>query len=227
MRWRRIWAIVVRHLVQLPHDFNQWTSITFWPMLDILLFGCVGVWFDHSAHPAECAALRAGVTLWQFITRINFDISLSLLEEAWVHNAVNVFATPLNISEWAIGVIMKGIILGLLTLWVNGTFVWLVFGYNMLYIGWYLLYTIVQLFLSGVARGLFGAALLLRWGPRIQTIMFMLGFIALPISGAFYPVAILPSWLQSIAYIFPFAYIFEGLYFFLYHSVWYISYIVS
>ncbi len=223
MKRNRIWAVVWRHLVQLPQDVNQWTSMLFWPILDIALFGFVGLWLHEGTAQAGFHALLAGVTLWQFLTRINFDISLSLLEEAWAHNTINLFASPLSIYEWLCGVIMKGIILGAVTFFANAAFVWLAYGYNVFSIGLFLGYTTLQLFLSGLMLGLFGAALLLRWGPRIQTFVFIIGFIASPIAGAFYPVYVLPDWLENIAYTTPLAHIFEGLYAYIQSGVWPVS----
>lgn len=226
MKWNRIWAVTLRHLVQLPQDINQWTSMLFWPILDIMLFGFVGIWLHDNANQAEFHALLAGVTLWQFLTRINFDISLSLLEEAWAHNTVNLFASPMSIYEWLFGVIVKGIILGTVTFLANAAFVWLAYGYNLFSIGIFLGYTTLQLFLSGLFLGLLGAALLFRWGPRIQTFVFILGFITSPIGGAFYPVYVLPFWLQKIAYAMPIVYIFEGLYAFLQNNAWPLTHVI-
>jgi len=210
----------LRHLKQLPQDFNQWTSIIFWPILDIALFGFVGVWFHQYARHEELAALIAGVTLWQVVARVNFDVSISLLEEAWSHNALNLFATPLSITEWLLGVVCKGLILGSVTLLVNIGFVWLTFGFNLLSIGVFFFYTIAQLIISGLGLGLIGAGLLFQWGPQIQTLIFIIGFIACPVSGAFYPVSILPTWLEQIAYALPFAYIFEGLFTYIQEGMW-------
>ena len=220
MKWHRIWAVVLRYLIKLPQDFNEWSSMFFWPVLDIALFGFVGVWLHGNASHTETATLLAGVTLWQLVVRANFDIALSLLEEVWTHNTVNLFATPLHIMEWASAVITRGFVLGIFTTGVNALFVWATYGYNLFAIGPFLLYTWTQLFISGVGLGLIGAALLLRWGPQVQTLIYMLGFIAAPISGAFYPVYVLPSWLQTVAYTLPLTYTFEGLYQYLEDGTW-------
>lgn len=226
MKWYRIWAVAWRYLIQFPQDINQWTSMFFWPLLDIALFGFVGVWMHDSSTQSDFHTLLAGVALWQFLIRINFDISLSLLEETWAHNTVNLFASPLSVYEWLGGVILKGSILGGVTFITNIAFVWFVYGYNMFTMGSFLAYTTLQLFISGLVLGMFGSAMVFYWGPRVQAIVFTLGFITSPISGAFYPVSVLPEWIRHCAYTIPFSHIFEGLYLFLQDNTWPIHHVV-
>lgn len=59
--------------------------------------------------------------------------------------------------------------------------------------------------------GLTVTALIIRFGYRVQAFAWTLLFIFQPISAVFYPLAILPFWLQFIARLFPAAYVFEGM----------------
>jgi len=213
---------MLRHLVQLPQDVNQWTSIIFWPLLNITLFGMTGSWL-HGSSQAALFALVSGVSLWQLVIRTNFGISLGFLQEILSQNVTNLFSSPLTIAEWMCAMVFNGIILGSLTLAFCIAVVWLLFGFNMLALSPFIWYTSTQLFLAGTGVGFLGASLLMLWGTKVQTIIFMVGVAAAPLSGAFYPIPMLPHGLQYIAYALPFAHIFHGLYTYIQEGTWSIA----
>lgn len=53
-------------------------------------------------------------------------------------------------------------------------------------------------------------ALILRFGTRIQSVAWGLIYILQPIVGVFYPVSVLPDWVQKIAFAIPPTYVFES-----------------
>jgi len=213
----------LRYLAQLRYDINEWSSFLVWPLLDITLFGCIALWLESDGTTFERQALLAGVTLWQFFTKVNFSVSISLFEEMWTHNIVHIFSSPIHIGEWFLSVLLKGACYGITTLILNIAFVWLVFDDNLLTIGLPLLYMCIQLYISGIALGTLGAGLILRYGTHLETLLYTLDFLILPISGAFYPLNLLPEWMQSIGYCLPFYYLFENLQKYLETGVWHIS----
>lgn len=219
MSWHRIRAIIMRHLVQLPQDVNQWASILFWPLLNILLFGTTGSWL-HEPSSNALFALVSGVALWQLVVRTNFGVSLSLLQEILSHNVTNLFSSPLSIAEWICAIIIYGAIFGTVTMLFCVGVVWYLFGFNMLNLGLYLIYTTIQLLIAGTGIGFLGASLLMLWGTRVQTLIFIVGVGTAPLSGAFYPIHMLPPTLQKIAYCLPFSHIFSGLFTYIQEDVW-------
>ena len=66
------------------------------------------------------------------------------------------------------------------------------------------------LFLGGVALGIFGVALVLRYGPSAEWFIWPLPAVVAPFVGVFYPVETLPYWMQLIGKILPPTYVFEG-----------------
>jgi len=219
MKWHRIYAILLRHVIQLPQDVNQWTSIFFWPLINIMLFGTTGQWL-HTTSSETLFALVTGVALWQLAIRINFGISLGFLQEIFSRNVTNLFSSPLRIGEWVCAMLLHGLILGSLTasfcMWV----VWMIFGINILSLGWYLVYTLFQIYIAGASLGFLGTSLLMLWGTKVQTIIFMIGVAAAPLSGAFYPIDMLPNALQYLAYALPFSHIFTGLFIYIQSGMW-------
>ena len=66
------------------------------------------------------------------------------------------------------------------------------------------------LFLSGIALGIFGVAIVLRLGPTAEWFIWPIPALLSPFVGVFYPLATLPAWMQVVAYALPPSYVFEG-----------------
>lgn len=207
MKWHRIWAIVVRHLRQLPSDFNKLSSIVYWPFLDIVIFGFVGSWVDSfTMLDTTKLILITNVVLWQIVVRADFGVSLNLLEEIWAHNVSNLFSTPLTIWEWICATFIEGVIMLFGITAFCGAVVYALYGYNILSLGFWLVPIIFLMFLSGLTIGFFTSSLLIYWGVRIQTLAWMIGWIFAPVSGAYHPITVLPQFLQSVAHFLPLFY---------------------
>jgi ABC-2 type transport system permease protein len=67
------------------------------------------------------------------------------------------------------------------------------------------------LFFTGVALGIVGVALVLRFGPSAEWFIWPLPAVLTPFAGVFYPVSVLPEWMQNVSLILPPSYVFEGL----------------
>ena len=207
MTWHRIWAMVVRHMRQLPSDFNKLSSIIYWPFLDIVIFGFIGAWIDsESGSSVDHLILLINVSLWQIVVRADFGVSLNLLEEIWAQNIVNLFSTPLSIGEWICSAIVEGIFMHIALICFCATIVYGLYTANIFAIGLWFVPIAFLTFLSGLAIGFLTSSLLIYWGSRIQSLAWMIGWMFAPISGAYSPTDILPLWLQTIAHAFPFHY---------------------
>ena len=53
--------------------------------------------------------------------------------------------------------------------------------------------------------------MVLRWGLGAEELAWAAIFLLAPVSGVYYPIAVLPTWLQVIAHIVPTSYVFEGM----------------
>jgi ABC-2 type transport system permease protein len=63
------------------------------------------------------------------------------------------------------------------------------------------------------------SGLILRLGLSAEELAWAAIFILAPVSGVYYPIAVLPSWLQPISLAFPSAHTFEGMRELLIHGV--------
>jgi len=55
------------------------------------------------------------------------------------------------------------------------------------------------------------SAMILRWGLGAEELAWAAIFLVAPVSGVYYPIAVLPGWLQPVAWALPSAHVFEGM----------------
>lgn len=203
MNIRRIWAVTCRHLWQTSGDAPRAIGMFYWPLIELMLMGYMGVWVDSSADKAVAFAVVAAVTGWSLIVRSAIEVAWNLLEELWAHNLVNMFASPLSINEWIASASLyilfsSGALFSFL--WITSFFL---FGYNILSVGWLLIPLICNYYLTGLCIGLLAASVLIQHGVRMVSYIFMISWLFAPLSGVYYSLEVLPVWIQYIAHALP------------------------
>jgi ABC-2 type transport system permease protein len=85
------------------------------------------------------------------------------------------------------------------------------FDFNVIGLGFGFVLFFINLILTSWAIAIFVSGLLLRYGLGAESLAWTLTFLVLPISCVYYPVSVLPEWLQPFAWMLPPTYVFEGL----------------
>ena len=70
---------------------------------------------------------------------------------------------------------------------------------------------LLVLFLFGIALGIFCSAIVLRFGPAAEWLVWPVPAILSPFAAVFYPVSTLPDWMRKISAMLPPSYVFEGM----------------
>ena len=83
------------------------------------------------------------------------------------------------------------------------------FGVSIYEIGFILFALLINLHIFGITLGIFVSSGLIRYGPAFENIAWATLFLLAPLGCIYYPIEILPDWLQSIAKSLPLVYIFE------------------
>ena len=138
-------------------------------------------------------------------------ITTAFFEDVWSRNFLNVFATPMRISEYLTGLVTIGVANSLIALTAMFALAWAVFGLSFLAYGVALVPFLAVLFLTGIALGVLGTGMVLRLGPASEWLIWPIPTILAPFAGVFYPLRVLPSWMQVIAKALPPSYVFEGM----------------
>ena len=119
------------------------------------------------------------------------------------------FIAPIRIREIIASLTLTAILRTLIGLVPAVLIAVPLFGVSVLKLGLPLLYLLVALYLFGVSLGLFVTSGLLRFGPSFENIAWASLFFLAPLGCIYYPIEILPDWLQMIAKLLPLVHIFE------------------
>lgn len=212
MKLHRIRAIFYRLIKADFLNVAKMFDDIFWPSVDLLMIGMMAVWFQK-AQPGGInilLILLVNDTLWQSLIRANHAISMNILTELYDKNLVNLFSTPLVIGEWIaagmslamIKAVFVTLLCSLLSLFLYGT--------NIFVLGPLLFLGIISLFMFGLTTGFFSASLIIYGGQQYQTAAWSMCWLVAPFCAVFYPLAVLPAWMQYIGLALPPTYFFEG-----------------
>lgn len=219
MNCRRIWAVFLRYYYLFAKPDNL-SDLFFWPAVDIFLWGMTSEWFQKTeggSHPPLALAILTGLVFWQVVWRSTYEISVNLLQEFWNRNLVNLFATPLKISEWVVGLLLAGLGKVVLSILFGALLVWALYALNIFHLGWAFLPYAASLTISGWFIGLLAASLIIYYGQRVQALAWMMAYLFAPFAAIFYPLSILPFWARCIGEGLPMTYVFEGMRDILFH----------
>ena len=213
MRLHRINALVARHLYLYRRSLPRIMEIFYWPFLDLVIWGFITLYLaTYQAHVPEFVTFFLGaLILWDMLFRSQQGITISFLEELWARNLMNLFASPLTPGEFLTATIVMSIFKVTCVSVVMGICAWLFYGYNVLVIGLWLFPFVLNLVVTGWVIGVLTTSLIMRFGQEAEVLAWSMVFLFQPISCVFYPLAILPGWLQAVAWANPAAHVFEGM----------------
>lgn len=203
MNIQRIWAIMYRHIRQTIKDVPRLSMLFYWSLIELLLVGFMGIWTQGSTTSVVALSLIAAAIGWSLIVRSCLEVSWNILEELWSHNLINLFASPLTIAEWMVSSALfsaLSFMVLMLYLWVLA---YAIFAYNVFSVGWLLVPLLLNYYMSAMAIGFLSSSLLIYYGIRATSYVFMVSWIFAPISGIYYGLSVLPVWVQYIAHILP------------------------
>lgn len=209
----RIFTIFLRQWYILKGNPSRLFGIFYWATVDLVIWGVLTVYLHEVGGSGLnfITFLIGAIIFAHFLERVQYGIAGSALEDIWVRNLSNLFATPLSLIEYITGLVVTSIYTTFLTLGLMAILAWVLFSYSILQFGILLLPFILVLFLFGMALGIFALVFILRLGPSAETIIWALPASLSPFSGIFYPVNTLPSALQWVSSALPSSYIFEGM----------------
>lgn len=213
LSWQRIYAVVLRYLYGIQHDVPRLFDIFFWPVVDLFVWGFLTVYLTRDATGAHIALswLIGGIIFWTLLYRSAQDVDVQLLEDIHARNFLNLFASPLQLSEFVLALLIVTCLKVLMTFVLMAVLAIACYAFNVLDLGVYLLPYILVLFVFGWGIGLVVAALIVRYGTRVQILAWGSAFVIQPISAVFYPVSILPEPIATLAWLNPATYVFEGM----------------
>ena len=209
----RVAALVLRHWYLLKSSWPRIFDLMYWPAVQMLMWGFLQLYVaQHSNFFLQAAGtFICAVMLWDTLFRGQLGFSVSFLEEMYSRNIGNLMMSPLRPIEFVAALMIMSVIrLAIGMIPVSLLAIWF-FGFNLWGLGLALVAFFVNLFLTSWAVAILVSGLLLRNGLGAESLAWGIMFLFLPLTCVYYPVAVLPSWLQVFAWMLPPTYVFEGM----------------
>jgi ABC-2 type transport system permease protein len=213
VKMRPIAGIVLRQVYLLRGSPVRLFPMVTWVAIDIVLWGFITQYLNTVSGSGVnfVPTLLGGVLLWDFCTRIMQGVSTAFLEDVWSRNFLNLFASPLSISEYITGLVITSIMTSAVGLMIMLLLATGLFHLQFFSLGLPLVGFLLVLFVFGITLGILGSAIVLRLGPASEWLLWPLPALLSPFAAVFYPLAILPHWMQVAAHVLPPSYVFEGM----------------
>ncbi len=182
----RIGAMILRYWYLLLSSWPRLLELLYWPVLQVITWGFLQTYIAQNANFFARAGgtLIGAVILWDILFRGQLGFSISFLEEMWARNLGNLMMSPLKPIEFLISLMVMSLIrlaIGVIPMTLLALFL---FHFNFYSLGLPLIAFFCNLIFTSWAVGL---------------------------ACVYYPVKVLPHWLQTISWALPPTYVFEGM----------------
>lgn len=205
MKAIRVAAVMRRHAIVLRRAPNRWFEISFWPVMDVLLWGSLGAFIAKENHSSQASTpyLLAGIVLFWTFTQAQFSIALGVNEETWTRNILNVLTTPVTEVEYVLGIALFGLLKLMICMLTLTVATIAFFGFDLSHIGWSVIPITALLVFNGWAIAMLLVGLVLRFGQSAEILIFGLNYMLMAFSGVFFPANALPGGLHRVASLLP------------------------
>tara|TARA_X000001036_G_scaffold334867_1_gene313745 strand:+ start:3398 stop:4189 length:792 start_codon:yes stop_codon:yes gene_type:complete len=211
MSWNKIYALSLRHIYLIKGSFPRILDLIYWPTIQIFLWGFISKFFtlNSTYYENTVGIILSAAILYDFLFRSSISYNMMFLEEIWSRNFTNLFIAPIKIKEIIAALTFTAVFRTLIGLIPAALLAIPLFGVSIFKIGVPLIFLLISLYIFGVTLGLLVTSGLVRFGPSFENIAWASLFFLAPLGCIYYPVEILPGWLQLIAKLLPLVHLFE------------------
>ena len=211
MNLNKIFALSLRHIYLIKGSFPRILDLIYWPTIQILLWGFISKFFtlNSTFYENTVGIILSAAILYDFLFRSSISYNMMFLEEIWSRNFTNLFIAPIKISEIISALTFTAIFRTLIGLIPAALLAIPLFDVSIFKIGIPLIFLLISLYIFGVTLGLLVTSGLVRFGPSFENIAWASLFFLAPLGCIYYPIDILPEWLQLIAKLLPLVHLFE------------------
>ena len=209
MKFHRMYALYLRHIYLIRGSLPRILDLIYWPTIQIVLWGFISKFFTmHSDYYSHTVGIiLSAAILYDFLFRSSISFNMLFLEEIWSRNFTNLFVAPLKVSEIITALTATALLRTLIGIIPAIILMSPLFGVSLFQMGPALFLLFLSLYLFGTTLGLLVTSGLLRFGPAFENTAWSSLFLLAPLGCVYYPLAILPEWLQILAKGLPLVYI--------------------
>ncbi|WP_270936937.1 ABC transporter permease [Falsiroseomonas oryzae] len=211
---RRVWGLMYRHLALYRRSWPRLLELVYWPVLQMTVWGFVTAYLagvQNDVASVAAGVLLGGVLLWEVAIRSQMGFAISFLEEIWSRNLGHVFVSPLRPQELVAGLVGISAIRMLVGVIPAVLLAFALYNFGLWRMGPVVVLFFAALMMMGWAVALGVTSLILRHGAGAEPLAWSVLFGLTPFAAVFYPVSVLPDWLEPIALLIPAAHVFEGM----------------
>ena len=210
---RRVLAVMRRYLYLLLGSWPRLLELAYWPTVQMILWGFMTLFLAQQTEYVAQAfgVLLSAVLLWDVLFRSQIGLAVCFMEEMWSRNIGHLFVSPLRIYELICSLLLISFLRVVIGLIPATLLAMLFFDYSVYELGLPLAGFFASLLMMGWSVGLAVSGLVLRFGMGAESLAWVMVFALAPVSGVWYPIRVLPEWLQHVSWCLPSAYVFEGM----------------
>ena len=211
MNWNKVYGLSLRHFYLIRSSFPRILDLIYWPSIQIFLWGFISKFFTMSSsyYNNTVGVILSAAILYDFLFRSSISYNMMFLEEIWSRNFTNLFISPIKIKEIIAALTLTSIVRTVIGMVPAALLAIPLFGVSIFKIGVPLILLLISLYIFGITLGLLVTSGLIRYGPSFENIAWASLFFLAPLGCIYYPIEILPEWLQIIAKMLPLVHIFE------------------
>ena len=208
--WVRTAAFAHRNLIMAKRNVFFVFELTFWPGVAMLSHGLLTRFLDLT--PEMTAFVLVGTVALSSVQVCQLDVAYAVLFDIWSKSMKHQFLTPVRIRHLALGSWLVGVARGVVVWALRAVIGSRAFGFDFLGagVGTVALF-LLGCFLSALVIGLLVCALVLLWGTRAETSAWAAVNFFVMLSGVYYPISLLPGWVQTISAGIPLTYFLDGI----------------
>jgi len=200
--WYQIWAFAARSLIVNRRNVFAVFEMLFWPGVAILSVGLLTRFLNLDSDTVSFILI--GVVSMNTIQIAQLDLSYSLLYDVWSKSLKHAFIAPVRLGHLILGAGLVGLARGLFIFVVMGLLSQQLFAMELGRPGVAgLVIFLAGLFLNAAIIGISVLILVLRFGHRAEVAAWAFSYLLFLLCGLYYPVTILPTGVQWLAWFLP------------------------
>jgi ABC-2 type transport system permease protein len=212
LRWQdeavKIRAFAFKNWIMTRRNIFTLFEMLFWPVVGFL---SVGLLAEFAAlQPQMKAFILVGVVSMGAVQVCQLDVAYALLYDVWSKAVKHGFVAPVGVRHLLLGSLLVGIMRGALVFFFLAAASLVLFDFNFIGVGFLPMALFVfGLFLNAAVVGLLVCILVLVFGNRAEVAAWSMVSLMMLVCGIYYPISILPGWVQVVAEGIPLTYLLE------------------
>ncbi|OGZ57914.1 MAG: hypothetical protein A3B96_01725 [Candidatus Spechtbacteria bacterium RIFCSPHIGHO2_02_FULL_43_15b] len=215
MNYLHIKGIVLRNFFLTRKSPHRVAGLFYLITLELVAWGFVTFWIQDIAETDLkvnfVLTLLGALIFWHMFYEGQQGISVAFLEDIWARNVINVFSSPVKLSEFVVALSIVSVINAIIGTLFISCLAFIFYGLEIWSFGFYIVPLFVNVLVFGWALGFVSMGLILRFGPSFEVLVWSIPAIFMPLSAVFYPVSVLPEFFAKVAYFLPTMHVFEGM----------------